>query len=312
MVEEETGTEVGSEKIGTSTDAAVIQIREVVKWLIGGFAAVGVALAAGSQLSDIGSLEGLRLAAAFAAVFLTLVGISLAIGFAVKVLTPAPAGLRRLALEEDTSEVGKAIADDPSLLLGHGGSIKEFEERRKAALKGEDEAWERFDAKPDDKALQAKALKATADRERIEEAMTWLFSFARYTEASRSFKNSLRAMFAAAALAAIGIAGFAWAAHPEGKKEMGAAEPIVAKAPAEVEIDLSNQGEEALGDNLGAKCDLDAVHAVAVAGTPEALEVVSLPMDSCQIVRFDLTSDLGTFQSLEPPPTRPNPKPPVG
>jgi hypothetical protein len=308
----ESTDEKDSAKAGSTTDAAVVQIREVIKWLIAAFAAVGVALAAGSQLSEIGDLGGLRLLAALGGIVLTLAGISVAIIWATKVLTPKPVGLKQLAASEDDSEVGEKIREDPSLLLGHGKSIREFEEKRQAALAREDAAWTKFEAQEDDTALAALAKKASADRMRIDEAMSWLFSFARYTETARLFRVALRTMIAAAVIAAIGIAGFAWAAHPEEASDDPSAAAVVPMAPAQVEIDLSAAGKETLKDDLGEKCDTGELEAVALAGTPDALEVVTVPSDACELQRFVLTTDLGTFKSAEPPPTRPPPAPPVG
>jgi hypothetical protein len=298
---EETDEKSKAKDAGSTMDAAVVQIREIVKWLIGGFAAVGVALAAGSQLSEIGGLEGWRLVAAFGAALVTLVGIAVAILYATKVMTPQANSLNRLVGEEGSSEVGKQVKRDPSLLLGHGNSLTEFAEKRNAAVDAEDAAWAAYEAADAEtkKNLKSGVQRAEAERQRIDKAMTWLFSYARFVEVSRLFKTALRAMFAAAAIAALGIAGFAWAAHPESKKDEGAKTTVVAKAPLEVEVDLSAAGKETLGDDLGGSCSTRAVPAVALSGTAEALEVVTVPSDACALDRFVLTPELGTFKATE-------------
>jgi hypothetical protein len=285
---------------GTTMDAAVVQIREVVKWLIGGFAAVGVALAAGSQLSEIGDLEGWRLAAAFGGVLATLIGIAVAILYATRVMTPRAISLNRLVGEEAGSEIGKQVKDDPSLLLGHGKSLAEFAEKRKAAVDAEDAAWAAYEAAAAEhkKTLKSEVQRAEAERQRIDKAMAWLFSYARFVEVSHLFKTALRTMLIAAAIAALGIAGFAWAAHPESASDEADA-TIVAKAPLAIEVDLSAAGEETMGDDLGASCDAKALPAVALSGAAEALEVVTIPSKTCALDRFVLTPDLGTFKATE-------------
>ena len=294
------------------TDTAVVQIREVTKWLIGGFAAVGVALAAGSQLSDIGHLEGGRLVAAGLGVGLVLVGIVAAILYATKVLTPRPVGLGELVAGEKTSATGKRIKEEPDLLLGYGTSIAEFQQKRRDTISASDAAWKKYEDSEDDEKLRARAMRTQEDKARINAAMQWLFSFTRYTETEWLFKRSLRAMVAAAAIAALGIVTFAWAAHPENGEEAKAPEAaVVAMAPALVEVDLSHEGEEAHADDLGKKCDPDAFEAIAIGGSAETPEVVSVPTKDCELDRFVLTSEVGTYKSLEPL-TRPQEVPPHG
>jgi hypothetical protein len=133
--------------------------------------------------------------------------------------------------------------------------------------------------------------------------MKWLFSFFHYTETARLFNRALRIMVLSAVVAGFGIAAFAWAVHPKESKESKsepAAVAVAPKAPALVEVDLSHEGAEALADDLGSKCDPDAFEAVAVGGTAETPEVVSVPTAGCKLDRFVLTSEVGTYKSLEP------------
>lgn len=286
---------------GAPLDAAVVQIREVAKWLIGAFAAVGVALAAGSQVAEVGDLDGIRLIVAFAAVGVIVVCIAVAIGFATDVLTPRSVGLDQLVDEEEGSDVGKRIAEEPSLLRGHGSTIAEFAANRQAAVDAENDAWERYQAAPkgDEKqALAPEVRRAEAERKRIDEALDWLLSFGLYTEVAALFKRARWAMLGAALVAALGIVGFAWAAHPESEEEASST-PAVAKAPAEVTVELNAEGMEALADDLGAACDTEALPAIAVAGDAEALQVVTVPGDDCELHRFVLTPELGTYASEE-------------
>jgi hypothetical protein len=298
---EEAGGKPEAKDAGDTMDAAVVQIREVVKWLIGGFAAIGVALAAGSQLSEMGALTGWRLVAAFAAVLVVLIGIAVAILYATKVMTPRAISLDRLVHEEGESEIGQQIKADPSLLLGHGKSLSQFAKRREAALAAENSAWAAYEAAAaeEKKSLKGGVRRAEAERKRIDDAMDWLFSYARFVEVSHLFKVALRAMFLSAAIAALGIAGFAWAAHPD--EEAAKEEPatIVAKAPLQGEIDLSAAGRETLGDDLGPSCDTEAVPAVALAGSAEALEVIAVASETCALNRFLLTPELGSFAATE-------------
>jgi len=284
---------------GSVTDAAIVQIREVVKWLIAAFAAVGALLAAGSQLSEIGQLTDWRLVAAGGGIFLVLVGVALAILKAVRVLTPEPISLKELAEGKDHAGVRDKIATDPSLLLGQGTSVTELRTRHDELLKKETDAWQAFTQNEEDPKALRRAERASADRVAGDEAVGWLIQFARYTEISQLFRRSLRWMTAAAAIAAVGIGLFAWAAHPEDEEDEGTT-PVVAKVPTAIAIDLSEQGEDALGEKLGAQCDANAVPALALGGEPDALEVVTVPSASCSLQRFTLTETLGVATSTEP------------
>src|SRR4051812_24708517 len=87
--------------------AAIDRARDLAKWLIVAFGAIGATLVAGSQLSDIGKTDGWRLFAAFAGLALGLGGVALAVWSAVRVLTPDDLTLRQLAGNENKSPAGK-------------------------------------------------------------------------------------------------------------------------------------------------------------------------------------------------------------
>ena len=283
---------------GGTADAAILQIREVVKWLIAAFAAVGGLLIAGSQLAEIGQLTGWRLAAAIAAIFLVLLGVAVAILEAVRVFIPLPLGLKDVAEGKDLERIRSKIAADPSLMHWQAASVPELRARQEALLKDETEAWQIFKRDENDKEALRLAERASADRVVVQEAVTSVVAFARYTLASELFKRSLRGMLAGATIAALAIALFAWAAHPEDKDDEETA-PVVAKVPTSIVVNLSPAGEDALGEKLGAGCDANAVPAVALGGEADALEVVTVPSDTCSLQRFTLTETLGVATSTE-------------
>jgi hypothetical protein len=139
--------------------------------------------------------------------------------------------------------------------------------------------------------------------------MGWVLSFARFKEVSAHFSRALKVMFAAAAISVVGIIGFAWATHPEPTEP--AAEPAVADKPAQITVDLSDDGRDGLGPELGPKCDTSALEAVAIGGDPDALDVIADATRTCKPVRFTLTPEIETYQSDKRVRTRPNPAPPT-
>jgi hypothetical protein len=294
--------------------AAIDRLGEVAKWLVAAFAAIGTSLVAGSQLSEIGELEGLRLFWAFLGIASALLGVALAIWVTVKVLMPQHASLARLARDEEKSAAGELVKEDPDLLMGHGKKISELEASHDRALKAESEAWDQYDANPTDE-TRAAVDRAVAERKRIDDAVQTFLPIALYAEVRDKFRAALAAMFAGALLAAAGIALFAWAAHPEEEKSEPSAEPAAAKIPIEVELSLSDDGKNALGSRIGRACDTGRVRALAIGGEPAALDVVTMPTAKCSTVHFTLTDELGTAVGVDkvaplPPCPRDNPKPP--
>lgn len=282
-----------------SVETAVDRIREVTKWLIGAFAAVGVVLAAGSQLSEVGDLTGWRLFAAFVAILMALVGIAIAILYATKVLTPKSVSLRGVVAGGSGSPLGKEVESDPGLLQGHGNSLEEFNLKRQEAIAAENDAWARYETSSGDekKQLATQVKRAEAKRKRMDATLTWILSYARYLDVSATFRKALTAMFVGAVLAAAGIALFAWAAHPEGESE----DPpgAVAAAPREVTVNLSSAGEDALKESVGTSCDTGSMSAIALSGDADAVEMVSVPTGSCKVHSFVLTPMLGTWTAVD-------------
>jgi hypothetical protein len=94
------------------------------------------------------------------------------------------------------------------------------------------------------------------------------------------------------------IALFAWAANPpEAEADAGgddaggaAVEPA---AIEEVVVALTPFGEQTVGTLLGEACDPDALAAVVVERSDDALTVVSAPTADCAAVRFGVTCEVG-------------------
>jgi hypothetical protein len=293
--------------------AAIDSARELAKWLIVAFGAIGATIVAGSQLSEMGEIDGWRLFGAFAGLVLGLVGVAIAIWYAAKVLTPSDLTLAQLARSEANSPAGKLVREDPDVLLGHGNTIVQLQSNRKDAIERESSAWSAYEADKADAELKQRAIDAQADRRLVDDAVQQFLPMALYAQVEQTLKTAIRVMFAGAVVAAAGIGLFAWAAHPA--ESEGTPAPVVAKDPSEVVVRLTNDGRAQLADRLGKGCDLDAVHALAVAGSAAELQVVPLPEDGCETVRFAVTGDVGTVVSGEQIDTiatcpKDNPKPP--
>src|SRR5690349_5547590 len=89
--------------IDATTDA-VKSIREAAKWVVAGLAGVATAIAAGSQLSSIGSLEiGWRLVLAVSAAVIGLFAVGVGIWRTIDMLIPTQADLPEIANPTDST-----------------------------------------------------------------------------------------------------------------------------------------------------------------------------------------------------------------
>lgn len=183
------------------------RIRDAAKWLIASSAAVGAALIAGSQLSSIGRLDvgwptsipTARLWVATAGVLLGLTAVAYVIWTAVAVLLPV------LVLISDLKEHW----DEPSPAMRP--VVGFFREHRKF-LQGVDTPAELIDRRE-----ELIRQRATDEIAKADQRIQAIEDMANHQILKAMFQRSLRRLLAAAALIAIGIVAFAWAANPPPK-----------------------------------------------------------------------------------------------
>lgn len=196
--------------------AANQRIRDTAKWLIGSAAAVGAALIAGSQLSNIGRLSAgwptstatARLWVAAAGVLLGLAGVVFAIAAAVRVLLPVQVLISDLAenWHESTGELRPVVAFFQRRTKYLQG-IKDPEE----LIKRRDELAEKL-AQPDQDAearAEIRAGIASYDRR-----IAAIEEMANHEALKATFERALRRLLLAAIASGAGIVAFAWAANP--------------------------------------------------------------------------------------------------
>jgi hypothetical protein len=188
------------------------RIRDAAKWLIGSSAAVGAALLAGSQLSNIGRLEvgwptsvaGSRLWVAAAGALLGLTAVVYVIWTGVRLLLPKLVLVRDLAAAWDAPE-------------GSMRAVVGFFRRQPKYLQGFTTPAEIIEYRD---GLVAQLPGGAAVRERIAEAdrrITAVEDMANHHALTAEFQHTLRRLLPATACAALGIVAFAWAANPAPK-----------------------------------------------------------------------------------------------
>jgi hypothetical protein len=221
----EPGNGAGQLSTGQRLEVQDNQIREAAKWLVGSFAAVGASLIAGSQLSSIGklpvcapsSVECTRLWIAVVGAVGALVGVVWAVWTGVALLAPP-----RL-------QVG-----DLKTHWKSRGPIYLYFQANRAQLQGfadfdemdalEKDAYSKFDQLNSQMQDIEGARREQLDRE-LDDAESLLsdilgrsddvVAIANHVHYVHFFREeALKRLIAAAAVTAIGIVAFAWAANP--------------------------------------------------------------------------------------------------
>ena len=216
----------GSEsEIGQRLEAKDNQIREAAKWLVASFAAVGAALIAGSQLSSIGelpvcrpdSIECSRLWIAMAGAVASLLGVVWAVWTGVGLLAPLRLQLSDLKkqwrpgtpifdyFQANQSQLqGFANPEDMEAQIIEASAT--FDRLNAELAASEGARREALDKELDDADLLFKDILGRSDD---------VVTIANHVEYVHFFRGrALMRLFAAAAIAAVGIVAFAWAANP--------------------------------------------------------------------------------------------------
>jgi hypothetical protein len=275
------------------------RIRDVAKWLILVFGAIGGVLLTGLQLSSIGE-EGTDHTLAIAGLVLGLFGAALALGFTVVVLLPTRISLKGLAEQKKDSGIPKLVAEDDGLLDGYAKTIAGFVEVRNAAIAAVAEARKDLEtnSRSDSVERLEKDLKAAeAKRGRIGATSGELLSLALTERVKNRMVIATVAVFAGAFCVAGGISLFSWATNQSGTSPVG---EVVPKRPSGALVRLSRNGRETLAGNLGRNCGTSRLKAIALGGPPNALEMVSVPVGHCETVRFVLTPTVGSIRNQRP------------
>jgi hypothetical protein len=247
--------------------AAIERYRDLAKYLITVFAAVGGLLVAGTQLASIGKLSwddhpG-RVIATVLGLAVAIAAVARVIWLVLRVLRPIELSLE--AIEADAG-LSAYLQARPSL-LGGLPTVQALREQVSSPVLDDDEraAW----AKIADRAVGAAA----------------------YHRMQSSFEGTWRPLLAAAFVGAAGIVAFTWGANPPAAS--ATSDPIVRPAPALVSFTLTADGRDTLGSALGEGCARGAVRALVIGGSETAPLVVTLPERGCQAAQFVLQPQWG-------------------
>jgi hypothetical protein len=288
--------------VAVRSEAAAKQTRAAATWLAGAFAAIATILVAGSQLSDMGALESFssRWWAAAVGLVVALVGALIAVLGALWILLPARSTVSDAAREK---WFAKWIADHPEYLPDGVTSTEAFRGEWFRRRRESDDAWDAYEAARaaggdiPAEVIAYRDLKSA----RWDEWEPW-GHIVNAVATDRGFRRTAQrgffAMFCGGTVAALGIAAFAWAAHPP-DDEATAAGPAVegAQAPVSVRLALTAEGKRVVRAASG--CSAVGATAVRVGGKADTPDVLIVPSEGCRMARLTLGDALG--EAIEGP-----------
>lgn len=255
--------------------AAIDRFRDLAKYLITIFAAIGGLLLAGTQLTNIGSLQwpenddrilvgGIGFIVAFLAA-------TMIVWKALDVLQPV-----ETSFDEVKEKVGNGEIMVPAQLLRPYDSVGEL-------------------------ALMLEAAEtASPTREGLLDQVGEIIDKVSYDEIAGRFKAARNWMIGCALVATVAIVAIVWGANPP-KSET--ADPVVRPVPTEVVVSLTPAGRRVLGDSLGENCDGDLIKAISIGGTENTPRVLTLAEDGCKLTQFSLPPNWGKATSTHPAPS---------
>lgn len=284
-------------------NASVSHIRETAKWVVAAFAALAVAMMAGTQLSSIGELETTdfmmenRWGFAFGAGALALLAIGVVVWSALQVLLADPIDLAAVKAQEANflSRGGKGPEPEDVLFVKNSGMLDAGQSVSQFVGK-DDEIRKAFaQVKPDDVQQQQQLADSLVLHQ---QNLRVLKALLRYESVRRAAQSSKWWMLGAGLVGGLAIGVFTWAANPPA----ATVETAPFKTPAVAQAHLSEESQKRLSSVLGAECVADPVDVLVTGVSGNDASVITMPTDTCAVSSFSLTlSEVFPSEEVAPP-----------
>jgi hypothetical protein len=280
----------------TGIQGAADRIRESAKWLTISLAAIGTILVAGSQLSDIGTLEpgSDRFLVAIWGAAAAAVGSAAALLATTWTQTAPAISLSDLRGNRPPLGTGHARRDE-SLRTGHG-SVADLATAYTNAVTDRNAKYDAYLAAPDNADLKQRFEVASKGTSALDDQVRGLLKIASYDALRCRWACARLAIVLGGALAAAGIGAFAWAANPPPDVTASVVTPgVLPKASVET-VMLTEDSRNQLKGPLGDGCPIKKPLKVLKLGSTEAGPDVVVQHAKCKPVRFILVTDWGSLQ----------------
>jgi hypothetical protein len=274
---------------------AVQQMQETAKWLLGLYAAVGALLMTGVQLTGFGRLRpgSPEFVQAVVAVGVAWIGICIAILCALAVLITGRTSLSSLAAREkrpdwrgrDKKEIEFLKAMDATESFT---TLQELEETRDTVV-DRNRASYKYAAWRADKTSSPFPAGSDVDPHipdviaKVNEAQQRVFQDYSYERVRRQFRASVIGIVAGSTLTLAAGLAFILVAHAEPPSD------AVSSVPSEQTIQLVGARQTALASSLGPECVRGPIDVIVLGVTGQNLDVVAVPTEICQPIRFSAT-----------------------
>jgi hypothetical protein len=286
-------------------------IRETAKWLITAFAAIGVVLIAGSQLSNIGNVKkASTLLLAISSVVFSLIGIGIAIWFSVNVMTPGLLTLSELVNGKRKKprtywdnlrlkDVRDWINNDNKEILKRAVNVKDLRDQYSKHLDLRYSTLNELKADPRGPNRDKYDL-AEAESQELDNIVHQVLAIASYEDLRRYFRATRKFIFAGGLIAAIGVLGFSLTVKQTPEKEHF-------QLPTIVQVSLFEEGKIFLAKELGENCflrDTSNIKVIAISEKDNTWDVLTIPTGSCdKSLRLQVKDTVGTVYAQNSVPT---------
>lgn len=245
------------------------RIREAAKWFAVSVAALGAVMAAGSQLTGIGRLaiNSGRLWLAVVGAIVAVCGALVILWAVVETMTGRAVSLHSIATVTPRGAEG-AVAD-PTLLGGYP-TVHDIETEYLDAVKQRRAAYE--DARAQPEAAEKVTAAGLADNRfvAIDQVVSQLLDVVSYQHLTDQWRSTRLRVVIGAAVAAVGLGSFAWAANPPPDATASMAAANVLARPKAGQVRLTPTGISALEEAVGKGCWGAAPTATGPVGQPSS------------------------------------------
>jgi hypothetical protein len=280
---------------------AVDRYRDVAKWLIAAFGAIGAVIAGTAPLSGIGNLKANRVDYVVAGGMIALSGVAVVLAATVTILAPQTVyrhqlrAARQGPLRRRFTGLGRfenLLATHPADLLPTGINTVDQLDEAITNLVTAGTAMAARAALPADGGEQAArkraALAINAERRRHENARRQLLDVARFEQAHTRFNRAVLAVLVGGVAAATGLALtlYGIANQPQ---QPSLPKPTLSD-PSPITVTLTPTGTQTLQRRLGLACDTSRLSALLLGGDRISgpWDVVVLPQPGCTPIRVVL------------------------
>jgi hypothetical protein len=270
------------------------QVRDTIKYIVAGFAAVGTILVGTAPLAGIGKVHGGWWLPALIGAVLALGGVIFAVWKASDVLLPSVSTLDEVKSASTDSEMARirdeVLGGNEGLFRRWGGTVDAFRAQRELEYATLAEIDSYSPQQGEQAALDQARKDVIARIEQLNGAANVALAGAEYATARDLARDRRAAIAVAAASVAVGVGLFTWAVNRPDSTSTEV-EPAVAQ-PAMVT--LTAAGRETFASLLGPSCAGPVQSLVLSGGSDGPWDVVTTGDGGCRPAHLNLASDQGS------------------